>query len=259
MIKIFDSACHPTISGKWKTKFKVYDSSFQLLNKNIKKNNFYKVCALGLYNFENYEHKIFFKKCSMYPNMIPVAGINPNIENLEDELLKIIKIGYKIVKIHPRISSLNLKSLKFINCLKLLEKNNLKLMLCTYPFGKLNKVQKYDFFDLINNAFSKIKSLKTVLLHGGSVRLLEFAEFVRNNPDNFLLDLSMTMQKYRGSSIEQDIRFLFKNFDERICIGSDHPEFSLKRLRSDFNYYSKNISKKKKENISFKNLNNFLS
>ena len=65
------------------------------------------------------------------------------------------------------------------------------------------------------------------------------------------------MQKYRGSSLDQDIKFLFKNFDERICIGSDYPEFSQNELIKCFKYYSKNISKKKRENIAFNNLNNF--
>ena len=43
----------------------------------------------------------------------------------------------------------------------------------------------------------------------------------------------MTMQKYRGSSIEQDIKFLFRTFDERICIGSDHPEL-FKSIKKRF-------------------------
>jgi len=67
----------------------------------------------------------------------------------------------------------------------------------------------------------------------------------------------MTMQKYQGSSIDQDIKFLFKNFDERICIGSDYPELDQNKLITSFKYYSKNISKKKKENIAYNNLNNF--
>ena len=69
----------------------------------------------------------------------------------------------------------------------------------------------------------------------------------------------MTMQKYKGSSIEKDIFYLFKNFDENICIGSDHPEFSPKQLRNDFVYYSAKLDQKKKNNIAFKNLNKFFN
>ena len=67
----------------------------------------------------------------------------------------------------------------------------------------------------------------------------------------------MTMIKYEGSSIDDDIKFLFKNFDERICVGSDHPEYSHEKFRERFNFFSKGLTLKKKENIAFKNLERF--
>jgi hypothetical protein len=53
-------------------------------------------------------------------------------------------------------------------------------------------------------------------------------------PENYLLDLSMTMMRYKGSSIELDIKFLFENLDERICIGSDFPEYSIQKTKERF-------------------------
>ena len=61
-----------------------------------------------------------------------------------------------------------------------------------------------------------------VLLHGGDVQLLRYAELVRFNA-NLILDLSLTIMKYAGSSLDADLSFLFREFDRRICIGSDHP------------------------------------
>ena len=246
MIKIFDSAAHPTISGSWKTKSKILISSFLDLQKQMKKNKVYRACAIGLDNFEKYNHLKFINTCQKYKNLTPVAGLNPSIRNIEKEIIYLKKIGYKIIKIHPRISKVNLLSKKFESCLRCIEKHDLKLMLCTYPFAEIGNNQKLDFMSILYKIFSRIKKLKIILLHGGSVKLLEFAEFVRNNPKNFLLDLSMTMQKYRGSSLDKDINFLFKNFDEKICIGSDYPEFNISKLRKDFIFYSKNINKKKK-------------
>ena len=49
--------------------------------------------------------------------------------------------------------------------------------------------QKRNFVNILNDVFENIKNLRTILVHGGSVNLLNFSEFVRNNPYNFLLDL----------------------------------------------------------------------
>jgi len=82
-------------------------------------------------------------------------------------------------------------------------------------------------------------------------------ELVRFN-NNLLLDLSMTIMKYEGSSIDLDIQYLFKHFDKRICIGTDHPEYSPKELEKRFIYFSKDISDEKKRNIAFLNISKFL-
>ena len=84
-------------------------------------------------------------------------------------------------------------------------------MLCTYPFAKLGNNQPNDFLK------QYIKFLKNLKIENntcswGQCQSFKFAEFVRNNKGNFLLDLSLTMQKYRGSSLDQDIKFLFKNY-----------------------------------------------
>lgn len=258
MTYIFDSTTHPTLSKKWTSmNKKEMDSSFENLNLQMKKNKIKYACAMGLDGFENYDHKKFIKECFNYKNLIPIAGLNPFKKNILSELKLIKKLGFKGVKIHPRLSKINIDQPKFNYFLKILEKSNLVLMLCTYPHAKLGTNQKRDFISIIYDSFRNIKKLRTILVHGGSVNLLNFSEFVRNNNKNFLLDLSMTMQKYKGSSIENDIKFLFRNFDERICIGSDHPEFTMKTLRSDFNYYSKGLSNKKKKNIAYQNLFNF--
>ena len=68
----------------------------------------------------------------------------------------------------------------------------------------------------------------------------------------------MTLMRYSGSSIDMDIKYLFKTFDERICIGSDFPEYSLKDTKQKFLKLSKGLNAKKINNIAYKNLENFL-
>ena len=95
-------------------------------------------------------------------------------------------------------------------------------------------------------------------MHGGTHEVLRFSELVRFNK-NLLLDLSLTICKYRGSSLDMDIKYLFNQFDQRICIGTDYPEFSHVEVRNRFEHFSKGLTKIKKENIAFKNLENFFN
>ena len=112
------------------------------------------------------------------------------------------------------------------------------------------------FYQLIK-ILKKSPNLKLVIVHGGDVNLLKYAELVRFN-DNLLLDLSMTMLKYKGSSIDNDIKFLFSNFDRRICIGTDHPEYSHEDLRTYFDSLIENLESHRAENIGYKNIMKFL-
>ena len=257
MIKIFDSTCHPTISGK----FNGLESSFKQLDIEMKKNKIYKACAMGLDNFENYNHLKFINQIKKYKNLVPIAGFNPiqSKKKIIEELKYIEELGFKGIKIHNRISNFSLENKNFRFFLEILEKFDLVCLICCYWHSQLDKYPRQDFLYSLVKAFKGIKNIKTILVHGGNVRLMEFAEFVRSNKNNFLLDLSMTILKYEGSSIDNDIRFLFKNFDERICIGSDHPEYKLQTLRRRFNFFSRNLNLKKKQNIAYKNLENFFN
>ena len=75
---------------------------------------------------------------------------------------------------------------------------------------------------------------------------------------NVLFDLSYTLCNYEGSSIDLDIRYLFKKFDRRICIGSDFPEITIDKLRKRFDYFSVDIEYKKAINIAYKNIEEYL-
>jgi hypothetical protein len=66
------------------------------------------------------------------------------------------------------------------------------------------------------------------------------------------------MCKYKGSSVDLDVRFLFENFDRRICIGSDSPEFSLDVMRERFDFFAHGLPGEKIRNIANLNLSRFL-
>ncbi len=253
MTPIFDSLSHPTLTAKWQN----VEASFSHLDSALKEENFLGSLAVGLAGVEGYAHESFYKACSAYPLLYPIAGIDPRTCDTR-ELDFIQNLGFYGVKVHPRYSSLSLEEdrLLLLELFKELERRGLPLLFCTYFHTRLGAYPKqdplYSFIRLIESL-----ELKIVLLHGGDVRLLEYAELVRFQ-DNLLLDLSLTICKYEGSSLDLDIAFLFSNFDRRICLGTDHPEYSHKKLRERFEHFSQGLEKDKRENIAHKNIMSFL-
>ncbi len=258
-ISLFDSLAHPTLEGNWLNK-KNIDASFEKLQQEMEVAHFRWACAIGMENIGGYQHQLFADACRAYPNLIPIAGYKPpNMPFIKRDLSAIANMGFKGIKIHPRFSQLHLIGHEsiLVKTLQLAAKYELVVFWCTYMHSHLTSYPSQDPFYSLVNLLRQSPQTKVILVHGGDVQLLKYAELVRFN-DNLLLDLSLTMQKYAGSSIDTDLQFLFQQFDRRICVGSDFPEYSLLHTRKRFEYVAENISLEKRENIAWRNLSKFL-
>jgi predicted TIM-barrel fold metal-dependent hydrolase len=255
MIRILDSATHPTISGNWISG--AYDCSFESLHRELQKQEFLGACAIGLPRIGGYEHSAFMKECANYPEMIPIAGISPLQDNNLNELFK---MGFRGIKIHPRIVNLNIveHESEIVNAFSDAAKAGLAVFFCTYFATSIQKQPIVDPLLQLVRILKQTPDTKVILMHGGTTRLLEYADLARFNP-NILLDLSYTMIKYRGSSVELDVRYLFRTMDLKVCIGSDHPEIRLDVLKKTFQELTAEIPAEKQENIGFRNLLTFLN
>ncbi len=258
MIPIFDSLAHPTLTGKWLER-KNMDASFAGLVENMERAGFTRACAIGLWGIENYAHMPFIEECKQYPSLVPIAGINPDSgESVSDNLQEIKQLGYQGIKIHPRFSHHTRKLDRLEKLFTGAEKLDLAVFYCTYMHCSLDNYPNSDPFYSLVQLLGKAPEARVILVHGGDVDLLKYAELVRFNP-NLLLDLSMTMIKYKGSSLDADVRFLFGQFDRRICIGTDHPESSHISVRQRFEHFASGLTQDKIENIAYRNLEQFLS
>ena len=255
MIPIFDSLCHPTLTGKWLGSN--LDSTFQKLENDLKAYGFIGANAVGIHSIEKYDHGSFIKECSKVSSLFPVAGLDVHKKNLRKEIEKIKKIGYKAVKIHPRFNMMKYND-HLANIFELCNEKGLIVFYCTYAHTKIEYYPTQDPFYYLIKILQKTPEIKLILVHGGDIQLLKYAELVRFN-QNLLLDLSLTIFKYQDSSLDKDIKYLFKNFDKKICIGTDHPEYSHELLRKKFNTLTNNLDKKKAENIGYKNIIKFLN
>lgn len=253
-IPIFDSLAHPTLTGMWLGH--KLDARFSVLAKRLEEANFVGACAVGLPKIEGYSHTKFLEACSMYATLVPIAGLDV-LDNPDVEMEQIKQMGFRGIKVHPRFAGLDPASPALAEIFRAAACHDLVVFYCTYLHSRILSYPESDPFFSLVRALKNAPQAKVVLVHGGDVQLLRYAELVRFNR-NLLLDLSLTMLKYEGSSLDLDIQYLCRKFDERLCIGTDFPEYTHAQLRKRFEHLATDLPMAKIENIGHKNIMNFL-
>jgi predicted TIM-barrel fold metal-dependent hydrolase len=253
-IPIFDSLTHPTSCGDW-LNGKDYNNVVNNLLNQMKENKIKWAFCVEMPNvnkFRKFEYRDLVKE---HDNLYPVYFFD-DYNKIKSKIKHIKDNGYIGIKIHPRLSKISIANDKIKQVIKEASKYNLITFLCTYFYDDSN-ISIENNIGSLRKLLSKVNAAKIILLHGGTIHLLELMEIVKPY-DNVMLDLSYTLCKYKGSSLDLDIAYVFKNFDRRICIGSDSPEITLKELRERYEYFSKDLNIDKKNNIAFKNIKNFI-
>jgi predicted TIM-barrel fold metal-dependent hydrolase len=254
-IPIFDSLTHPTFTGEWLTGAK-NNASLELLLSDMKNSNTRWAFAVGMKGIGQYNEQGFAEWIlSKSGNLFPVAYIDPKEPCSIEQFIKLKKQGYIGIKLHPRLSDFSLSDSRLIPIIKQAHQVGLIIFLCTYFYDRTQTSAKNNIESLVS-LLASFTDEKIILLHSGAIRVLELVELTRAFK-NILLDISFTLVKYEGSSLDVDIKYLFQTFDRRICIGSDFPEFSQVKMRERFEYFAKDIAAEKLENIAYKNIVSF--
>src|SRR5262249_12456508 len=155
--------------------------------------------AVGISGIEDYADERFIAECRRYPRLLPVAGFNPAHENsIAGEMQRLCLLGYKAIKIHPRLTAMELTGPRLGHTLAAAAEHGLAVFFCTYQHSAIERYPEEDPFISLVRALKSAPKARVVLLHGGDVQLLRYAELVRFNPQ-LVLDLSLTIMKYAGS------------------------------------------------------------
>jgi len=254
IIPIFDSLTHPMPNGnwldnRWDGKNKIDELAFEM-----KRNTIEWAFAVGMgnsignYSLDNYAN--FVRETS--DKMFPIAYLDlkgTSEKSISESLLKIKKNNYLGIKIHPRFSQIKMTDSLIRSSIKAANDLDLIVLVCSYYWSS-DRINGYlDLQQMIEHSADE----KFILMHGGGVHLLEVAEQVKFTP-NIILDLSFTMSKYAGSSIDLDIKYVMNSLDRKVCIGSDSPEFTQQHLRERFDLLAAELPREKQENIAYKNL-----
>ena len=259
MTPYFDANAHPTISGGWYGQDR--DASFATFAESLNDSEVLGAAAVGLWNDEGYTHEGYIAACQPYPKLVPIAGFAPSQSpDIDDEIHHLALLGYRGVKIHPPSCGTDFHGHRdrLIETLRSAHQQGLAVMICTYFAGELRTFPEHDPFWNLARICKAVPEARVVLMHGGGTRVLHYADLVRQNP-NLLLDLSLTIMKYAGSSVDTDLAYLLRTLDQRICVGSDWPEHPTCEVRKRIMELAGDISEQKLANICYRNIMGFLA
>jgi len=256
-IKIFDSLTHVKQDGSWYDTD--HDSSLRRLLNEFDEEILNKALLVGMPG-DNLDY--ILNSCRQNKDrLIPVAalefGADDSFDQLEEKIANLQEKGFKGIKIHPRMSGINLADKRIQKAIGIATGFDMVSMLCTVhkppskPLGR-------PVYDVIHEICDVSRKSKLILMHGGYYEILQVSEIVRSF-ENVLLDVSATIMRFKDTHIISDFKFLFQTFDRRLCIGSDFPEYTMSDVLNVIELYDlfDNIDQSKIHNILYNNLIDF--
>lgn len=254
-VTLFDSLAHPTLTGTWLGKA---DASFEALAGELRAAGFARACAVGIADHDGYQHATFADRCRQFPELVPIAGVVPKAADaIAAELDAVKDLGFRGIKLHPRYSGFAYDDPRLAETLRAATRRDLAVFLCTYFHTPIARYPDADPLYAVARALKAAPDTRLVLLHGGCVELMRWMQLARHTP-GILLDISLTMMRYPGSSLDLDLRYLFTHFHDRTCLGTDYPDFGPAQVRARFEELSSGASLDAKRKVGGLNLARFL-
>lgn len=177
----------------------------------------------------------------------PLACRNAFKESFEDA-------PFPVIKFHNRFGIYAARDERFFAALEAnaLLKNPLIIMICGYLNGN-NTGEYVDPAQFFFNLAKQFPSTRFIAAHGGGHDIMRVVEACKALPNTYF-DLSYTICRYSGSSVDEDIRWLCSKYDRRILWGSDFPEVSPADALQRINLLTSQLPKEKQDNIRGGNL-----
>jgi predicted TIM-barrel fold metal-dependent hydrolase len=241
--QIVDSLTHITPDGRWFST--TADASEKTLLSQMDENGIEKSVVVGLAGYIS--NQFVLSACQRHSDrLLPVASFNPvqyaEAKTVAMEARKQLDgQGFVGLKLHPRLNQydpLDPRALSLLDEIAAWE-TPLPIWLCTY-FYYQGATLRRPAVDAIFELVSRHPTIPFILAHAGGPDILRLAHVVRHCPNAFL-DLSFTLSRYLGSSVETDIRYLIGTFEKRLIFGSDFPEISQGQALNDLRGLAVNI------------------
>ena len=226
---LLDSCAHPTCDGQW-TQGRTGVTHAELAA-DLSANDWDAALAIGLPDVGSYNHDVFMDLCLPHPSLIPVAALTTHHSGpaLDADLDEILEVGYRIVKIHPRLLGYEhtMAALPILvgECVA----RGLAVALCTYPEYK-SDLDPDEARRQMAEAIATHPEGHFITMHSGMLDPAPFAQLAIDNP-RILLDFSMSLAKYRDE-VRAKLLDIAASNPSAISLGSDGPEWSYAQVRA---------------------------
>ena len=255
-VLLFDSHAGATLDGAWLDNRP--GLTFPDLRKAMTEARFLGGLVQGLPGVGGYEHRKFAEAALGQERLWPVAAWDgSDTEATDDHVAELKDMGFIGVHVHPRATGVGPADPRFHKLLRSAGAGGMPVFYCTYQFADVGAGLPVDPLPDLAAALRQAPTTRLVLLHGGTVEVLRYAEFTRANP-RVLLDLSFTMMRYAGTRLDDDLDYIFRTLDRRVCIGTDAPEYSPAQVRTRFDNLTATLPLNKRLNIAGRSLTRFL-
>lgn len=186
--------------------------------------------------------------------IIHACTFNPAAHSTVEEAVRAYQLEFgdghkRFVKFHNRFGKYHPNDERFFAVMK--ANDQLEVPMVVGVCGLIHDRYTAEAVDPTTYFFNLAQSLtRTTLLimHGGGTRILQMAEFCRDL-HHVYFDLSMTLSKYKQTSVAGDIRWLCHHYDRRMIWASDFPEVSIRQALIDFDEVVGPIAQEKRDNI----------
>jgi predicted TIM-barrel fold metal-dependent hydrolase len=251
---IVDANVHLTEDSKWFATSLTADS--RTLLGQMDKAGVDKALLVPFHGFTSNQFVINTTK--QHPDrFISACSVNPMTQStavLQNELKDLQEKGVKICKLHNRLHKYEPGAAEVYRFLEMNEKLDQPMIIsiCGIIYDKnINpSLPPVHHFQKLTSSFP---DTIFIIVHAAGTSALSLYEAVKDNP-NVYLDLSFTISKYKGSSVDLDLKYLIENFDRKLIWGSDFPEFTVKKALTDFHSLASAVSDDKKRNILSTNI-----
>jgi len=187
--------------------------------------------------------------------LVPVAGFDPSshasVESVREAIGLLSSKGFPAVKLHPRLNAYDPLDERCLAAIGEAGARGLIVFIDTLFRQRAHATAHAA--DVIDRIAHACPNVRIILLHGGGAALLEVAEIVRVRAA-LILDLSFTLLRYAGSSLDDDLRWTMSHLDQRVVVGSDMPEYTPEKAFARAEELMTDLPSEKRENIMHANL-----